>query len=100
MANDADDAACLRRAREQFLAAGALNTDFVAAGVLDSLRRSQALDGHADRVELCSVRDPDTDTPLAQAAGPVLHRIASDLASQAVSVIMTSPDALVLERIA
>jgi transcriptional regulator of acetoin/glycerol metabolism len=90
MVNDADDAVDLRRAREQFLTAGALNTDVVAAGVLDSWRRSQALHVHADRVELSYVRDPDTDTPLTQAAGPVLHRIASDLASQAVSVILTS----------
>ena len=100
MANDADDAVGLRRAREQFLTAGALNTDIVAAGVLDSWRRSQALHVHADRVELSYVRDPDTDTPLTQAAGPVLHRIASDLASQAVSVILTSADGVVLERIA
>ena len=100
MVNDADDAVDLRRAREQFLTAGALNTDVVAAGVLDSWRRSQALHVHADRVELSYVRDPDTDTPLTQAAGPVLHRIASDLASQAVSVILTSADGLVLERIA
>ena len=77
MANDADDAACLRRAREQFLAAGALNTDVVAAGVLDSWRRSQALHVHADRVELSYVRDPDTDTPLTQAAGILKLRRAS-----------------------
>ena len=43
MANDADDAVDLQRAREQFLAAGALNTDVVAAGVLDSWRRSAGL---------------------------------------------------------
>ncbi len=46
------------------------------------------------------MREPDTDTPLVQAATPVLRRIASDLASQAVSVILTSADGLVLQRIA
>ena len=45
-------------------------------GVLNSWRRSPALHVHADRVELPYVRDPDTDTPLTQAAAPVLHRIA------------------------
>jgi sigma-54 dependent transcriptional regulator, acetoin dehydrogenase operon transcriptional activator AcoR len=100
MAKDADTAVGMRRAREQFLSAGALNTDLVAPGVLSSWRRSQALHVHPDRVDLPFVREPDTDTPLAHAAAPVLHRLANDLASQAVSVILTSADGLVLERVA
>jgi len=98
MAEDAD-AETMRRARERFLTAEALDTDLVAPGVLSSWRRSQALHVHPDRVDLPYVRDPDTDTPLAQAAAPVLRRMANDLASQAVSVILTSADGLVLERI-
>ena len=89
----------LQRAREQFLSAGALNTDAVAPRVLDSWRRSRDLRVHPDRVDLPYVREPNTDSPLVRAAAPVLRRIASDLSSQAVSVILTSADGLVLERV-
>jgi transcriptional regulator of acetoin/glycerol metabolism len=99
MANDTDTAVGTRRAREQFLTAGALKDDRVAPGVLSSWRRSRALHVHPDRIELPYVRDPDPELPLVLAAAPVLRRIASDLASQAVSVILTSADGLVLERV-
>ncbi|MET0897196.1 MAG: helix-turn-helix domain-containing protein [Mycobacterium sp.] len=95
-----DTAVGTRRAREQFLTAGALSTDAVAPGVLNSWRRSRDLQVHPDRVELPYLRDPDTDTPLTHAAAPVLRRIAEDLSSQAVSVVLTSADGLVLDRIA
>lgn len=95
-----DDSVGLMRAREQFLSAGALPTDAVAPGVLNSWRRSRDLQVHPDRVELPYVRDPDTDTPLTLAAAPVLRRIAEDLATQAVSVVLTSADGLILDRIA
>ncbi len=99
MARDADTAVGTQRAREQFLNAGALDDDLVAPSVLNSWRRSRALHVHPDRIELPYVRDPDPATPLVLAAAPVLRRIASDLASQAVSVILTSADGLVLERV-
>jgi sigma-54 dependent transcriptional regulator, acetoin dehydrogenase operon transcriptional activator AcoR len=99
MANDTDTAVGTRRAREQFLTAGALKEDVVAPGVLSSWRRSRALHVHPDRIELPYVRDPDPELPLVLAAAPVLRRIASDLASHAVSVILTSADGLVLERV-
>lgn len=100
MAKETDALFGAQLAREQFLAVGALNADLVADSVLSSWRRSRALHVHPDRVDLPYVRDPDTDTPLAQAAAPVLHRLASDLAPQAVSVILTSADGLVLKRVA
>lgn len=100
MVKNANTAVDTRRAREQFLTAGALSTDTVAPGVLSSWRRSRDLQVHPDRVELPYLRDPDTDTPLTHAAAPVLRRIAEDLASQAVSVVLTSADGLVLDRIA
>ncbi|HYJ54866.1 MAG TPA: helix-turn-helix domain-containing protein [Mycobacterium sp.] len=100
MVKDADTAVGARRAREQFLAAGALSADAVAPGVLSSWRRSRDLHVHPDRVELPYLRDPDTDTPLTHAAAPVLRRIAEDLCEQAVSVVLTSADGLVLDRIA
>jgi transcriptional regulator of acetoin/glycerol metabolism len=99
MAKDSDAAVGTRRAREKFLTAGALKDDLVAPGVLNSWRRSRALHVHPDRIELPYVRDPDPETPLVLAAAPVLRRIATDLASQAVSVILTSADGLVLERV-
>lgn len=100
MVKEADTAVGTRRAREQFLAAGALSVDAVKPGVLSSWRRSRDLQVHPDRVELSYLREPDTDTPLTHAAAPVLRRIADDLASQAVSVVLTSADGLVLDRIA
>jgi sigma-54 dependent transcriptional regulator, acetoin dehydrogenase operon transcriptional activator AcoR len=100
MVKDADAAVGTRRAREQFLAAGALSDDSVAPSVLSSWRRSRDLHVHPDRVELPYLREPDTDTPLTHAAAPVLRRIAEDLSEQAVSVVLTSADGLVLDRIA
>jgi transcriptional regulator of acetoin/glycerol metabolism len=88
------------RAREQFLAAGSLSSDAVKPNVLSSWQRSRELHVHPDRVELPYLRDPDTDTPLAHAAAPVLRRIAEDLSEQAVSVVLTSADGLILDRIA
>ena len=90
----------LQRARERFLSAGSLDEDTVRPGVLDSWRRSRALRIHPDRVDLPFVREPNNDSPLTNAAAPVLRRIAEDLAAQAVSVILTSADGVVLERVA
>lgn len=100
MVKDADTAVGARRAREQFLTVGALSADAVAPNVLNSWRRSRDLHVHPDRVELPYLREPDTDTPLTHAAAPVLRRIADDLSEQAVSVVLTSADGLVLDRIA
>lgn len=100
MVNHADAVVGAVRAREQFLAAGALRADAVAPSVLSSWQRSRDLHVHPDRVELPFVREPDTDSPLTHAAAPVLRRMAEDLSSQAVSVVLTSADGLVLDRIA
>lgn len=100
MVKDDDIVLDASRAREQFLTAGALNEDAVRPNVLSSWRRSRELHVHPDRVELPYLRDPDTDTPLAHAAAPILRRIADDLSEQAVSVVLTSADGLILDRIA
>ncbi|MDX1873800.1 helix-turn-helix domain-containing protein [Mycolicibacterium sp. 120266] len=99
MADSIRTAGDLRRAREEFLAGGGAHTGVVTPDVLSSWRRSQALDVHPDRVELPFVREPDPETPLLAAATPVLRRVASDLAAQAVSVILTSADGVVLDRV-
>ncbi|WP_433722300.1 sigma-54-dependent Fis family transcriptional regulator [Nocardia sp. CA-129566] len=96
----ADVAVSLEKAREQFLTVGSLDFPPVRGTVLDSWCRSRALQIHPDRVELPYVRDPNLDSPLVSAATPVLRRLASDLADQAVSVILTSSDGLLLERCA
>ncbi|HEV7432780.1 MAG TPA: helix-turn-helix domain-containing protein, partial [Steroidobacteraceae bacterium] len=46
------------------------------------------------------VREPNRGSRLARAAAPVLQRITDDLAAQAVSVILTSTNGVVLERTA
>ncbi|MFI6997574.1 sigma-54-dependent Fis family transcriptional regulator [Nocardia sp. NPDC050175] len=95
-----DAVVSLQQARERFLTAGPVDTLPVRSTVLDSWRRSRALRVHPDRVELPYVRDPNLDSPLTNAAAPVLQRLANDLAAQTVSVILTSSDGLVLERYA
>lgn len=94
------------RAREKFLsvesldAVRSLDEDILQPSVLDSWRRSHALRLNPDRVELPYVREPNMGSRLARAAAPVLQRITDDLAAQAVSVILTSTDGVVVERTA
>jgi sigma-54 dependent transcriptional regulator, acetoin dehydrogenase operon transcriptional activator AcoR len=90
----------LRQAREQFLADGSTDEESVRTTVLDSWHRSMTLRVHPDRVEVPFVREPDPRAPLAIAALPVVRRLAEDLSTQSVSVILTSADGLVLERVA
>ncbi len=90
----------VRQAREQFLAEGSTDEPVIGATVLDSWHRSMDLRVHPDRVDLNFVREPDPDSPLAIAGMPVVRRLAEDLAAHTVSVILTSADGLVLERVA
>lgn len=93
-------------AREKLLsvepvdAVRSLDEDILRPSVLDSWRRSEALRIHPDRVELPYVREPDMDSRLARAAAGVLRRVTDDLAAQAVSVVLTSTDGVVVERTA
>jgi sigma-54 dependent transcriptional regulator, acetoin dehydrogenase operon transcriptional activator AcoR len=96
----------VERVREKFLTVGSVEAvrsvdeDILRPGVLDSWRRSQFLHVQPDRVELPYVREPNRDSRLARAAAPVLQRVADDLAAQTVGVLLTSTDAVVLERTA
>ena len=96
----------VKRAREKFLSVESLDgvrslgEDILQPSVLDSWRRSQALRVHPDRVQLPYVREPNMGSRLARAAAPVLQRVTDDLAAQAVSVILTSTDGVVVERTA
>jgi transcriptional regulator of acetoin/glycerol metabolism len=88
----------VRRVRERFLCEGSLETETLPSSVLDSWRRSQAMQVHPDRLDLPYVRQPNTDSRLAHAAGPVLQGITQDVIIEAMSVILTSADGVVLER--
>src|ERR1700754_5228899 len=96
----------VERAREKFLTVGSLDAvrsvddDILQPSVLASWRRSQVLRVHPDRVELPFVREPNFGSRLARAAAPVLQRVTDDLAAQAVSVILTSSNGMVLQRTA
>jgi transcriptional regulator of acetoin/glycerol metabolism len=96
----------VERVREKFLTVGSVDAlrsvdeDILRPVVLDSWRRSQVLRVHTDRVELPYVREPNRGSRLARAAAPVLQRVADDLAAQTVGVLLTSTDAVVLERTA
>src|ERR1700676_4929554 len=100
MSWQADASAGVRRARERFLSEGWLGEDTLRTDVLDSWRRSRALGVHPDRMNLPFVREPNADSPLTTAAAPVLDRITDDLSAQQVSVILSSGDGLVLQRVA
>ena len=94
----------VERVREKFLTFGSVDAvrsvdeDILQPSVLDSWRRSQILRVHPDRVELPYVREPNRGSRLARAAAPVLQRVTDDLAAQAVSVVLTSTNGVVLER--
>jgi len=93
----------VERVREKFLTVGSVDAvrsvdDILQPSVLDSWRRSQLLHVHPDRVELPYVREPNKGSRLVRAAAPVLQRVTDDLAAQAVSVVLTSTNGVVLER--
>jgi sigma-54 dependent transcriptional regulator, acetoin dehydrogenase operon transcriptional activator AcoR len=88
----------VRRIRERFLCEGSLEAETLPPSVLDSWRRSQAMRVHPDRLDLPYVRQPDTDSRLAHAAEPVLQGITQDVTTEAMSVILTSADGVVMER--
>jgi transcriptional regulator of acetoin/glycerol metabolism len=88
----------VRRIRERFLCEGSLGAETLPPSVLDSWRRSQAMRVHPDRLDLPYVRQPDTDSRLAHAAEPVLQGITQDVTTEAMTVILTSADGVVIER--
>ena len=88
----------VRRVRERFLCEGSLEEETLPSSVLDSWRRSQAMRVDPDRLDLPYVRQPNTDTRLAHAAEPVLQGTTQDVTTEAMSVILTSADGVVMER--
>ncbi|WP_280511092.1 sigma-54-dependent Fis family transcriptional regulator [Nocardia farcinica] len=100
MARKNDPGPQLLRARDRFLSSGLVDENLISGTVRDSWRRCRDLRVHPDRVDLPFVREPDLDSPLVTAAAPVIHQLADVLADQAVSVILTSADGVVLDRVA
>ncbi|MDH3011522.1 sigma-54-dependent Fis family transcriptional regulator [Gordonia alkanivorans] len=91
-------------ARERFLNDDGAVDDRLTGAVRDAIstswRRSRSFKVQTDRLELPFVREPNTDSPLMTAARPVLHQLATDLSSEPVSIILTSPDGVILSRAA
>lgn len=100
MVGNAKTGTRLLRARDEFLNSGSVDNGLISGTVRDSWQRSRELRIHPDRVDLPFMREPDLDSPLVTAASPIIHRLGDDLATQAVSVILTSADGLVLDRVA
>ncbi|MDT5149607.1 MAG: sigma-54 dependent transcriptional regulator, acetoin dehydrogenase operon transcriptional [Mycobacterium sp.] len=89
----------VRRARERFLSDHDLD-QAVRESISVSWRRSRALNVPADRLDLPFVREPNLDSPLVDAADPVLRQLAEGLVDEPISVVLTSADGVVLRRIA
>jgi sigma-54 dependent transcriptional regulator, acetoin dehydrogenase operon transcriptional activator AcoR len=90
-------AAGIVRARTSFLVSEAVTDGEVRDTILASWRRSREWDIPVDDVELCEY-DPEPDTPLVRAAGPVLGDAADQFAGEPVSLILTDSDGVVLDR--
>ena len=87
----------VRQIRERFLE-GSVEGKTLRPTVLESWRRSQAVRVQPDRLDLPFLGEPSTDSRLIHAAAPVLRQITEDLADEAVTVILTSADGVVLQR--
>ena len=83
--------------RHRFLT-DANGTDGVRESISNSWRRSMAMDISADPTDLQFVREPELDSPLVEAARPIMQRLADGLESEPVSAILTSDDGVVLSR--
>ncbi len=88
-------------ARERFLSDDTDAPDgWVSESISRSWRRSRSFNVHSDRLELPFVREPNLESPLMSAARPILDQLADDLSAEPVSIILTSPDGVVLSRAA
>jgi transcriptional regulator of acetoin/glycerol metabolism len=84
--------------RERFLTAETVEPDSVRDAILASWWRSRRWNVAADHVDLTYKGDPNLETPLSRSALPVLRRLREHLDGQAISIILTDPDGLVLTR--
>ncbi|SDW68788.1 GAF domain-containing protein [Amycolatopsis xylanica] len=89
----------LAHARVQFLTAERVDPRDVRDTILASWWRSHRKKVAADHIDLPYVRNPDLELPLARSATPILRRLSEQLDGQAISVILTDPAGVVLERL-
>ncbi|GAA4666404.1 sigma-54-dependent Fis family transcriptional regulator [Gordonia humi] len=87
----------LTAVRYRFLSEEALSSG-VRESIFNSWRRSKAMEVSVDPVDLPFIREPELDSPLVQAARPIMRRLAEGLEAEPVSAILTSDDGVVLSR--
>jgi len=92
------NAAQVATARERFLCSETVNAEEVRNTILKSWHRSKSWRVAADRIRLPYVKDPERDTPLTRSAAPILRRLQDQLNDLPVSVILTDPNGVVLDR--
>ncbi len=95
---EGQDTSSVATARERFLCAENVHSGDVRDTILKSWRRSRSLRVAADRIQLPYIKDPDQDTPLTRSAAPILRRLQDQLNDLPVSVILTDPNGVVLDR--
>jgi transcriptional regulator of acetoin/glycerol metabolism len=88
----------LARARTAFLVDERVAPGVVREPILASWTRSRLWHVPADHLELPFAPDFAGDTPLTRAAGPVVRKVAEQLATEPVSVIVCDADGVVLDR--
>jgi transcriptional regulator of acetoin/glycerol metabolism len=93
-----DLGATIAAARERFLAAGEALAGTVREQILNSWRRSRFAGVDAGRIDPPFRADFDTESRLARGAAPVLDRLERELADTPMTVILSDPDAWILDR--
>src|SRR6266567_1139371 len=91
-------AAGISAARERFLAVGEAVAGTVREQILNSWRRSRFSSVDVDRIEPPYSADIDFDHRLARSAGPVFDRLERELTDEPMTVVLTDPEAYVLDR--
>src|SRR6266567_3066624 len=91
-------AAGISAARERFLAVGEAVAGTVREQILNSWRRSRFSSVDVDRIEPPYSADIDFDNRLARSAGPVFDRLERELTDEPMTVVLTDPEAYVLDR--
>jgi transcriptional regulator of acetoin/glycerol metabolism len=98
-AGETADQKALARSRILFLTSHTLESGAVRTPILASWRRSRDMRVAANQVNPILEVNPDLDTFLSRAAGPVLNGLLSVMSGQPVSIVLTDRHGLVLTRL-
>jgi sigma-54 dependent transcriptional regulator, acetoin dehydrogenase operon transcriptional activator AcoR len=93
-----DLTAGIAAARERFLTAGEAVAGLVREPILNSWRRSRFSSVDVDHIDPPYRTDIDLDNRLYRSAEPVLDRLERELADQPMTIVLTDPEAWVLDR--